>query len=107
MSQTHTPKKSDGGGLSESKGGYFSLFGRFGFGRGKSELSQPEKQTQGSKGDTVTYHPDYSKPPTQIDWVALDAMTEEELQAAIDSDPDCPEMTDEEWAKAVKDAGLG
>ncbi len=103
MSQTHAKEKKDGGGLSVGKAGYFSLFGRFGFGKGKSGSSLSEKQTAEKKENTVRYRPDYSKPTPPINWDALDAMTEDDIQAIIDADPDCAEPTDEEWEKAIRD----
>ena len=33
-------------------------------------------------------------PPSQTDWAALDAMTDEEILAAARSDPDCPPLED-------------
>jgi hypothetical protein len=47
-----------------------------------------------------------------VDWARLDAMTDEEIEAAAASDPDNPPMTDEELAEltrlaAEKRAGRG
>lgn len=103
MSQTHAKQKKDGGDLSVGKAGFFSLFGHFGFGKGKSESSLSEKQTIEKKENTVHYRPDYSKPAPPINWDALDAMTDDDIQAIIDSDPDCAEPTDKEWARAIRD----
>lgn len=36
----------------------------------------------------------------KTDWARLDAMTDEEVEAAALSDPDALPMTDEEWARA-------
>lgn len=36
----------------------------------------------------------------KTDWKRLRSMTEEELEAAIDADPDTERITDEMWAKA-------
>ena len=38
----------------------------------------------------------------QTDWARVDALTDEEIEAAAASDPDNPILTDEEWAKVVK-----
>lgn len=37
----------------------------------------------------------------QTDWARVDAMTEEELDAAARSDPDAQPTTEEDWAEAV------
>jgi uncharacterized protein (DUF4415 family) len=37
----------------------------------------------------------------QTDWVRVDAMTEEELDAAARSDPDAQPTTEEDWEEAV------
>lgn len=39
--------------------------------------------------------------PDRSDWGRVDAMTEEDVQRGIASDPDNPEMTDADWAEAV------
>lgn len=39
--------------------------------------------------------------PDLSDWARVDAMTEEDIQRGIASDPDNPEMTDEDFAEAV------
>jgi uncharacterized protein (DUF4415 family) len=38
---------------------------------------------------------------SKTDWAKLDAMTDEEVTAAAEADPDARPMTDEEWARAV------
>jgi len=38
-------------------------------------------------------------PPDDMDWAAFDALTEEQVQAAALSDPDCPPMTEEHTRK--------
>ena len=35
----------------------------------------------------------------QVDWAKLDAMTDEEIEAAALSDPDNPPLTDEDFAR--------
>jgi uncharacterized protein (DUF4415 family) len=35
----------------------------------------------------------------KTDWAALDAMSDAEISAAAEADPDAGPMTDEEWAK--------
>jgi hypothetical protein len=35
----------------------------------------------------------------QVDWAKIDAMTDEEIEAAARSDPDNPPLTDEELAQ--------
>ena len=35
----------------------------------------------------------------QIDWAKIDAMTDEEVEAAVRSDPDNPPLSDEELAQ--------
>lgn len=37
--------------------------------------------------------------PSRTDWRALDAMTDEEIEAAIDGDPDAAPRLDAEWFK--------
>ena len=37
----------------------------------------------------------------QTDWARVDAMTEEEIDAAARSDPDAQPTTEEDWAEAV------
>ena len=46
----------------------------------------------------VRYNLDSSNPPTMSseEWAHLDAMTDEEINAAAESDPDNPPMTNEE-----------
>ena len=39
---------------------------------------------------------------TKTDWAAVDAMTEEEIQAAIASDPDDIELTEQEFKTAIR-----
>jgi len=36
---------------------------------------------------------------TRTDWKRLDALTDEEIEAAVRSDPDAPPLVDEEWFK--------
>ena len=40
-----------------------------------------------------------AKAAEQVDWAKLDAMTDEEIEAAARSDPDNPPLTDEELAR--------
>jgi hypothetical protein len=40
-----------------------------------------------------------AKAAAQVDWAKLDAMTDEEIEAAARSDPDNPPLTDEELAR--------
>lgn len=47
----------------------------------------------------VTVNP-HAPAPNTSDWDRVKSMTEEELQAAIDSDPDCAELPDEAWETA-------
>lgn len=39
---------------------------------------------------------DADKAAAKVDWAKLDAMTDEEIEAAARSDPDNPPLTDEE-----------
>jgi uncharacterized protein (DUF4415 family) len=54
-------------------------------------------------GEAYQVMPDGSLVPAvgRTDYARLDAMTDEEVTAAAESDPDALPMTDEEWANAV------
>jgi uncharacterized protein (DUF4415 family) len=54
-------------------------------------------------GEHVVEHADgrLEKRKSRTDWAALDAMTEEELEASIASDPDWADMDDIDWSDAV------
>lgn len=52
---------------------------------------------------TVIYQVDLNNPPPlQSDLAALEAMTEEELEAAIASDPDANELPSKAWDQAYR-----
>jgi len=54
-------------------------------------------------GTHIIEHPDgkLERRKGQTDWVRLDAMTDEEIEASIASDPDWQEFNDMDWSKAV------
>jgi putative transcriptional regulator len=62
------------------------------------------------KGKLIRYRPGVDpKPESRTDWARVDAMTEEEIEAAARSDPDAQPLTDEELAQfyrpgAIRDA---
>lgn len=105
MSQTKdTQTKNAGNALFTANSGSSALSGQ-----GEMEesvLSQPVKQTAENSETIVYFTVNPNEPVPPIDWTRFDAITEEELQAAIDSDPDAAEPTDEEWAKGKTDAEL-
>lgn len=37
----------------------------------------------------------------ETDWVKLDAMSDDEINAAAEADPDARPMNDDEWARAI------
>jgi putative transcriptional regulator len=53
------------------------------------------------KENITRYKPDPHK-PFRMDWAALDAMTDEEVEAAALADPDAQPATDEQLARAVR-----
>ncbi len=63
--------------------------------------SKPEKQTKESKKNIVTYKPKLGNAPTDIDWQAFDAITDEQINQAMAEDPDTFEPTDEQWNQAI------
>jgi putative transcriptional regulator len=68
--------------------------------------SQPARQTGLKRVVISGANPEW--PVGETDWDRLRAMTEEEINAAALSDPDCPPLTDEQLARfkrvnAVKD----
>ena len=54
-------------------------------------------------GKPYIYREDGSLVPVRstTDWAALDAMTDEQITAAAEADPDARPMTDDEWARAI------
>lgn len=38
---------------------------------------------------------------SRIDWTEFDALTDEEIEAAVRADPDAPPIVDEEWFKGA------
>lgn len=55
------------------------------------------------KEQLIRYRPGIDpKPPSRTDWARVDAMTDEEVEAAALSDPDAQPSTDEELAQAYR-----
>ncbi len=65
----------------------------------KSFLSVERINENGINLVRVTVDP-HAPAPNTSDWDRVKSMTEEELQAVIDSDPDCAELPDEAWETA-------
>jgi putative transcriptional regulator len=59
------------------------------------------------KEKLIRYRPGIDpKPESQTDWVRVDAMTDDEVEAAALSDPDAQPMTDEELAQCFRPGAL-
>lgn len=56
------------------------------------------------KKNIITFKLNPKRPPkfSSKEWARLDAMTEEEINAAALSDPDCPPLTEEQLSRAVR-----
>lgn len=85
--------------ISHGKADYSSLSGLGG--DKTSDLSQPEKQIDGSNKNTITYKPKLGNAPADIDWQAFDAITDEQIDQAMAEDPDTFEPTDAQWNQAI------
>jgi uncharacterized protein (DUF4415 family) len=62
--------------------------------------SQPDAPTAKSEGNIVRYSL-LDLPPDKTDWARVEALTDEEIEAAIADDPDAAPIADEGfWARA-------
>ncbi len=99
-----TQRKKGGNALFTAKAASSALSGQSE--KAESALSQPEKQIAENSETILIFTVNPNDPAPPIDWTQFDAITEEELQAMIDSDPDDAETTEEEWANGKTDAEL-
>jgi uncharacterized protein (DUF4415 family) len=55
----------------------------------------------GTNGENITVVSRYAPSRGKTDWAALDALTDEEIEASIANDPDWQEFKDLDWSKVV------
>ena len=75
---------------------------RFGKAFVKIKPVKQSKKAESKKSNIVRYtRAELAKMNSETDWARVDALTDEDIAKAVESDPDAQRITEKDWAHAV------